>query len=260
MELQSQNIALIQGHLRVAGMAYRSGEYHAAFRNLNSAVHEIEEAHAQLEDLDHHELKRLFGKVELALGMYKQAEQAFREAIDLGMSSNLIPRKSIISNTRHLADCVRLRGKLDEAESLYQQSIAQLEEPDSKVGSQLAKAYMGLAQVYLDAQRLPEAEKALTKALEMFENNPGERSFWFGISLVTLARLRCAQGNTIESKDILQQSLTILEPLLGPHHPIRALVLGRLANILNLEGNEQTASMILSELKEVEKYLKDHDT
>jgi hypothetical protein len=37
------------------------------------------------------------------------------------------------------------------------------------------------------------------------------------------------------------------------------LALSRVAKVLNHEGDEKKASKIVAELKEIEKYLKDHD-
>ena len=261
MEASKQNFALIRGHIQVARMAYRAGEYHAAYRNLNSAIYEIQGSQGQqIDDIDFHELKHLFGKVQVALRMYEPAEASFRNAIDFGRSASTVPPLAVISDTRHLAYCLRLRGCYQEAESLYLSCIETLKEIDTKEENQLAKAYLGLALVYIDAQRLADADKTLAIALAKFESNPGARSFWSGRALVSLARLRLAQGKRSESLEILQQALNILEPLIGPHHPLRLVALRRLADLLDLEGEERTASAIQSELKEVEKYLKDHDT
>jgi hypothetical protein len=68
MDAQKQNSALIRGHIHVARMAYKAGEYHAAFRNLNSALYEHHEAQGHpIDNLDLHELRRLLGKVQVAL-------------------------------------------------------------------------------------------------------------------------------------------------------------------------------------------------
>ncbi|MGH9552345.1 MAG: tetratricopeptide repeat protein, partial [Terriglobales bacterium] len=171
----------------------------------------------------------------------------------------LISRDFIFSDMRHLAECVRLGGKLQEAESLYREAINMLDHADARNANQLAKAYFGLAQVLLDAHRLNEGEKAVQTALAKFEQNRGTRSFWYGRCLVTLGRLRSAQGKTAEAAELLEQALHIVEPLVGPHHPIRALTLRRLVNTLKLGKNDKEADAIQSELKEVEHHLRDQD-
>jgi len=242
-------------------MAYRGGEYHAAYRNLNSAIYEIEQASGSIiDDLHAHELRSLLGKVQVALRMHEEAESAFRQAIELAESNPGLPAYLVISDKRHLADCIRLRHRYDEAEKLYLGCIDKLEDLDTEEENQLPKAYLGLAQVYIDSQRFEKADKAVDIALAKFENHPGRRSFWTGRTLVTQARLRWAQSRQAESKEILQEALNILEPLVGPHHPIRALALRRLANVLSWEGHERPATDTFAELKEVEKYLRDHDT
>jgi len=255
-----QNVVLIRGHIQVARLAFRSGEYHSAYRNINSALYEIEESGSSaMDDLLAHELKHLTGKVQVALRMYEEAETSFRGAIEFAEHRPGLPHCLIISDRRHLADCVRLRHRYDEAEKLYQGCIDMLKEMDTLEENQLPKAYLGLAQVYIDSQRLELADKAIVMALAGFEMHPGSRSFWTGRALVTQARLRWAQNRQGESKEILQQALNILEPLVGPHHPIRALALRRLANVVSWEGHERAAADIFTDLKEVEKYLRDHD-
>jgi hypothetical protein len=56
---------------------------------------------------------------------------------------------------------------------------------------------------------------------------------------VTQARLLWAQDRKAESMLALEQSLTIMEPLLGPDHPIRTLALSRVAKVLDHEGDEK---------------------
>jgi len=260
MHDSKQNTVLIRGHIQVARLAFRLGEYHSAYRNLNSALYEIEQAGTSaMDDLLAHELKHLIGKVQVSLRMYEEAEMSFRGAIEFAEQRPSLPNCLIISDKRHLADCVRLRHRYEEAEKLYHGCIEMLKDIDTPEENQLPKAYLGLAQVYIDSQRLDLADKAIDMALSRFETHPGNRSFWTGRALVTQARLRWAQNRQAESKEILQQALNILEPLVGPHHPIRALALRRLANVISWEGHERPATDIFTDLKEVEKYLRDHD-
>ncbi|MBS1989680.1 MAG: tetratricopeptide repeat protein [Cyanobacteria bacterium SZAS LIN-3] len=261
MEASKHNSTLICGHIHVARMAYKSGEYHAAYRNLNSSIYQLQEAHGHpIADEDYHELKHLMGKVQVALRLYEQAEWSFRDAIKFAEASKNLPKQLLISDTRHLADCVRLRGRYDEAEGLYKHCIEILKDNDTRKENQLPKAYLGLAQVYIDSHRYADAEAAIAQALLRFENHPGARSFWSGRALVTRARLLWAQNKVAESNETLQEALNILEPLIGPHHPIRNLALRRLGDVLRKEGQERSANAIASELKEVERYLKDHDS
>lgn len=259
MNSAKDKTGLFRGHLHVARMAYRSADYRAALRNLNSAQYAIEQTGQRPDDVDMHEFKRLYGKVYLALKHLDQAETAFREAFDLSSRGSFATARTLISDNRHIADCVRLRGKLQEAETIYKQCIEQLDLDEDQSDHQLAKSYLGLAQVYIDSKQLDKATQAIKTALSLFENSPGERSFWYGRTLVTQARLLWAQDHKQESMLALEQSLTIMEPLLGPDHPIRTLALARVAKVLNHEGDEKKASKIVAELKEIEKYLKDHD-
>jgi tetratricopeptide (TPR) repeat protein len=121
MNTAKDKTGLFRGHLHVARMAYRSADYRAALRNLNSAQYAIEQTGQKPDDIDMHEFKRLYGKVYLALKHLDQAETAFREAFELSSRGGFATARILISDNRHIADCVRLRGKLQEAETIYKQ-------------------------------------------------------------------------------------------------------------------------------------------
>ncbi len=243
-------LRLVKSHIQVARMAYSAGEYTAAFKNLNIAQRELEALEVSVDDLTLFELRKFFGKVRVALGMFGQAEGDFKSALTLARASADIPEKSLFSIQRHLADCIRLRGRFDQAESIYRDLIFSLDEKEPPVGNQLAKACMGLAQVLLDCGNAGEARQYIDRAIQLIENGPGRKCFWYGRALIVKARLCCAVGQNLEALELFQRAVTIVEPLIGAAHPLARLLEQKKRDPVNI---------ILAELKSIEKQLKDHD-
>ncbi len=242
-------LTLVKSHIQVARMAYGTGEYTAALKNLNTAQRELDADDVFVDDLTLFDLKKFFGKVRVALGMFGQAEGDFQQALDLAKTSSEIPEKSLFSIERHLADCLRLRGRFDQAESIYRELICALEDKEPPIGNQLAKACMGQAQVLIDSGKTGEAGQFIDRAIQLIENGPGSKCFWYGRALIVKARLCCARGQNLEAHELFQRALTIVEPLLGAEHP--------LARLLERKKSEPV-HLIFAELKSIEKQLKDH--
>jgi len=250
-ELQSR----CRGHLRVAEMALKSGDYHAALRNIEAAFQEMEMARTIFDGIDLHRLYHLAGKIYTCTQRYRQAELAFRAASEL--ARQLLRGSDRWSDTRHLAEVYRLQGKLSEAHSLYQQCINGLQESGDKAAA--AKSLMGAADVELDSGNLDGAETLVRSALDLFEWNLGSRSYWYGRCLLKLARLRFLQGKRSECQELLDRARDILEPLIGPHHPLRALVLDKLARCLQETGDGEQAEECLAEVRTIGRYLATYD-
>lgn len=248
--------SLIRGHIHVARMAYEQGDYHAALRNLNSAKYELQQSNLQLEDADLHQMKHLFGKVYFGLEMYKEAGESFEQAHSV--SKGKFDEAGALSDMRHLADCLRLTHKVEEAEQLYKECIAQIK-PCSSNDLLAAKTKMGLAQAYLDGTKLKEAEAVLQSALHLFERTEGKNSFWYARCFMVTARLRFAEGKLVEAREILQESLALIEPLIGPHHPLRAFALSRLAKLVVMQGNGKEARQMFEQVEKIEHYLRQND-
>ncbi len=242
-------LTLAKTHIQVARMAYSAGEYTAAFKNLNTAERELEEHDLSVDDLTLFDLRKFFGKVRVALGMFGQAEGDFQRALDLARTSSEIPEKSLFSIKRHLADCIRLRSRFDQAESIYRELIGALEDKEPPIGNQLAKSYMGLATVLIDSGKTGEARPFIDKAIQLIEDGPGRKCFWYGRALIVKARLCCAIGQKLEAHELFQHALSIVEPLIGAEHP--------LARLLERKKSEPV-HLIFAELKNIEKQLKDH--
>jgi tetratricopeptide (TPR) repeat protein len=244
-------------HLRVSELALKSGDYHAALRNLNSALNELEESGIKLDNFDMARLQRISGKVYVASGKYHEAEQAFRSAIEHARTLGDVDSEEVLRDTRHLAECLRLTGKLDESETLYKYCISELQESGDLLI--LAKSWMGLCQCYIDMHMFEQADGAVKTALEMFESQFGRNSFWVGRCLMTYGRLLYAQGKLTESADTIREALSVIEPQIGPYHPLRRKLLSRLAKVLTLNGCEVTAKDLLARSAEIEEHLRQFD-
>jgi len=247
----------VRDHVAVARMALGQGDYHASLRNLNCALYHLENCKGDFSTGELAEMEHLAGKVYIQLRMYKEAERALQNAINLhcGPEFSAI---DVIADSRHLAECFRLSHKLEEAETLYKQCVADLKKLKG-AEVQLGKAYMGIAQVLIDAKKPQEADDAIRSALNIFEFNGGIKGYWYGRCLMTLARLRFSQGNLSAAEDILSHALEIIQPLIGPQHPLRARALRALSDLSVRNGKTQDCQDFLSRAQAIENFLKDHD-
>jgi len=250
--------------MAVARMAYSQGDYHAALRNLESARMRIEELQSapipiRMQEGETHRLIRLFGKTYLGLGLYKAAKDYFQQAIELANVDASVLQKERISDMRHLAECLRLNGEGNQAEEVYSKCVEELKTSKVADESSLAKAYLGLGQVCLDRKELDKADHFLALALGTFERIKGGKSFWYARTLMTIARMHYLAGRTEQSEQVLEEALNLLEPLVGPYHPLRARALNGLAALLKLEGKDLAADETFAHMQVIEHYLRQHD-
>ncbi|SRR5579875_416343 len=256
MASTAERLARYRGHLSVAAMALKSGDYHAATRNLQEAFQEVEDAGIRLDSDELRQLYHLAGKIYTNTQRYEEAEQAFKKALELNNKG--LEDANRWSDCRHLAEVYRLQGKYGQSRSLHEKCLGELQKSGDAIA--LAKTFRSLGLVHLESGNLDEAERSIESALALFERELGARSFWFARCLITLARIRFAQGRREECKKLLGDSLQIIEPLVGPHHPLRALALDRLAKCLSSSGDGESAGEIMAEVRRIDRFISEHDT
>jgi tetratricopeptide (TPR) repeat protein len=250
-------IRVMRQHAAVARIAFDNGDYHAALRNLNYVLSHLEQGPNVFNDDEYALFQRLAAKIYLALKMPNEADFAIRTALKLHTQDNLLTT-DVLSDKRHLAEAFRLRMRFDEAEALYRECISSA---SACPGAQLegAKSYMGLGQVLIDSGKLDQAERALGQALTRMEAAPSSKRFWYGRCLMSMARLRFMQGKAQEAKAILEEGLGVIEPLIGPDHPLRVKGLQGMGRILQAAGQSDASQKMFAECADVEHFLKLHD-
>ena len=110
-----------------------------------------------------------------------------------------------------------------------------------------------------DTENLDRAQRFVDLALNLFLDHDGPHGFWYGRALTVLAKLQHAKKNMELAEQTLTQALRILEPQIGPEHPLRARLMRHLERIAEENGAEFNSKNIAAEIAEIEKHLRQHD-
>ena len=127
----------------------------------------------------------------------------------------------IVAMLHRLARCCYSRGKLDEAELVYQHIMTICERPSRHfLRFNSVTPLNGLASVYRGQGRLDEAESACRRALAICEASPSPNPLHLADSLADLANVCRDQAKHEEAEPLFQRALDILEEedRIGPDH------------------------------------------
>jgi len=247
---------LARQRLSVARLAYDAGDFHAAMRNISFVFKYIEEVPSGFTASETALAYHLSGKIYLALRMLPEARADFQRSLDLRSGNgNKLDR---LSDMRHLAECCRSEKRFDEAEDMLKACISECT-GDQVTTLDYAKAAMGLARIYIDCSRLDEAEQILVPTVEKLELGGAESRFWLGRCLLTMARLQHAQDKLHDAMETLNRGLALIEPLLGPSHPLCTRSLSALGKLHMLEGETASGENLCAEAQALSKSLTMHD-
>lgn len=129
---------------------------------------------------------------------------------------------------------------LEQAEENQKQAIVAARKLGPDHTGELAAAFAGLADFYVNQQRMTEASAILDQALVLLAETPRADFRVLDQVYQTLATVRLSQKNKAEAETLLQRSIALRERRLGPNHLDVADALDRLAE-LNSWGDEETA-------------------
>jgi tetratricopeptide (TPR) repeat protein len=132
-------------------------------------------------------------------------------------------------------------GHYDQAEPLYQRSLAILEKTLGIDHPDVAASLDNLAGLYQGQAKYQQAEPLYQRSLAIFEKNLGKDHREVAPSLGNLAGLYYAQGKYREAEPLFQRSLAIYEKALGKDHPDVAQILNNLAELYRTQGKYSEA-------------------
>ena len=173
-------------------------------------------------------------------GDYRQAERllvlARQEAEKLGPED---PRLATTLN--NLAQVYHAQGKYEEAEPLYQRSLAINEKALGKDHSVVAGDLNNLAQLYHDLGKYDEAEALYTRTLAIIDKGLAEGLLlpehpYVAGTLNHLAEMYRLQGKYAEAEPIYKRSLATMEKSQGAQSANLVKSLNHLAEMYRLQG------------------------
>ncbi len=176
-------------------------------------------------------LNNLAGVVK-AQGRYAQAEDLYREALQIGRTTIGEGHPNYAIRLNNLAGVVKVQGRHEEAEGLFREA---LEIDRATIGTEhpaYATHLNNLASVVRAQERYAEADGLYRKALKIDRATIGEGHPDYAIHLSNLAGVVEAQARYPEAEGLFWQALEITRTALGEGHPAYAIRLNNLAGVL----------------------------
>ncbi|KAI3343673.1 hypothetical protein F4824DRAFT_440720 [Ustulina deusta] len=178
------------------------------------------------------------------LAKFSEAEQLFRQTLELGEGVLSKKHPIILRSMNGLANALRTQGKYEEAEKLYRQTLELAEEALGKRHPYTLGGMNNLASVFRDQEKYEEAEKLHRQTLELVEEVLGKKHRDTLSSMNNLANVLYSQGQHEEAEKIYRQTLEIMEEVLGEKHPDTLQSMSNLAAVLDSQGQHDEAEKI----------------
>ena len=174
-----------------------------------------------------------YGAAEVQYGAaVKAAEKAGRAGGDLAISLN------------NLALVMHRKGDFDEAERLYERSLAVTESALGADHPQVASTLTNIAWVAIDRGDHRQAEELLLRALAIRKAALGPAHPTVAASLTELAAVYTAEGDYAKAEQMLKAAVIIREEALGPDDPNLGQSLSNLGAVYSAQGRFDEAEAL----------------
>lgn len=160
-----------------------------------------------------------------------EAEQSYAAALSLygPHDGDRVKLTLVLLGRAYLAE-----QKFDQAVPVFERAVKLAE--DTHDGLQLSVALENLGEVYHKANRLPEAEAALTHAMNTAQELPKPMNRqWIGAALASASFYR-ETGRSPQAEQLYLRTIAFVEKELGPAAPTLRLPLDGLIGLLRSEG------------------------
>jgi LuxR family maltose regulon positive regulatory protein len=150
-------------------------------------------------------VETLLGYLHLLSGDLAQASQVLQEGLDLSQAADAL--NAMVAHYCLLAEVRRIQGRLREADQLYDNALQLIRAHSGQHPGAEAVVANGQADVHYEWNDLSAAAAFIQYSIEHIQ--------WWGKpddqvqALVTLARVRCAEGNLDAADDALNQTAHI---------------------------------------------------
>jgi len=169
-------------------------------------------------------------------GRYGQAEERFREALDLQRRHD--PDGIAVAGTlAGLAWSVRVQSRPQEAELLLQEALTIRRTHFGDRHPQVASNWNDLATVLWQLERWEEGDKAIRQAIELRKELQGDTHPSIALSLGNLAGALFRRGEVKRAAELYRQVVDMREEGLGSNHPRLAQSKTQLAEVLHETGD-----------------------
>ncbi|KZP29730.1 TPR-like protein [Athelia psychrophila] len=150
------------------------------------------------------------------------------------------PATELLVMSRQVALYFYQRGRYDEAEALFQQALAGLEQQLGTDHPDTLRTANGLASIYYRQRRLEQAEAMYQRVLAGQEQLGADHPDTL-YTVIGLAALYKMQSNYKEAESFYHRALAGLEQQLGVDHPATLNTVNNLAGLYAIQGNYDNA-------------------
>ena len=175
-----------------------------------------------------------------ALGQFADAEAGYRRALKAAAASTgkLSPDYALVLG--NLGTMYVEIGQRATGEKLLREALAIFSAADPPNEVQIAIARNGLAEAISVSGKYKEADRLLSMALPVLEQNP---KTWGETAIATnnLGVARFFQGKNDDARRLLLHALAIVEERMGSDHPMLIRTLNNLASLATRTGHREEA-------------------
>lgn len=172
----------------------------------------------------------------LRRGLYAEAEQFARRALQLWEQVHGSKHLDVASSLSNLADLYWRQGKYAEAEPLYLRALHIREQILGPDHPEVAIYLSNLANLYFEQSKYTEAELLYLRALHIWEQALGADHPDIAFLFNNLAAVYFEQGQHTKAEAFYLRALCLWEQALGPNHPQLPEPLTGLANLYREQG------------------------
>jgi serine/threonine protein kinase/TolA-binding protein len=146
------------------------------------------------------------------------AERAVREAVSIYRESMPELHPDRVAADYHLADVLALRGRTNDAATLYERALAAQRLLYGNVSAQVADTLEALARVRSGQGRVEDAEQLTREAIHANSQARGSANYMTGYLQTSLAQILTKRGKHEEAEAQLREALDLYARTLPPDH------------------------------------------
>jgi len=192
-------------------------------------------------------LRSTLGGAYYELGLYAEAEQHLRRALDLRTAALGPDHADTTSDGSKLATVCAEQGRCEEAEALYLDVLRRQAKALGAAHPSTLATKDALASLYADQGKHDEAETLYLETLGALVETLGEGHRDTCTCKNNLATLRWEQGRYDLAEALLKEVLEILDAELGWDHPRTLATKHNLARLYHDRGRDELAEPLLRE-------------
>ncbi|GKT52029.1 kinesin light chain [Colletotrichum spaethianum] len=178
------------------------------------------------------------------LGRYGEAEQMYRQTLELRKKVLGPENPSTLASMNNLAEALRKQGKYDEAEQMHRQTLELSVKVLGPENPSTLSSMNNLALVLESQGKYDEAEQMHRQELELCKKVLGPENPSTLSSMNNLALVLESQGKYDEAEQMHRQTLELKEKVLGLENPSTLDSMNNLALVLESQGKYDEAEQM----------------